>query len=239
MATGWNQIDKHTADVINNLDESCIIETNIVNKLILDSVKEKRITIGDVEDQNVVFITGTTPRGGRHEFIYWRDPKITDPDGDVMDVDWDHAVLAKRFHKKRGEWINNSDNLTSVEVIERRTKYNVSATVYGGGLVSKSDADSMEEARDIVEGEADAGSFEIVTDANPETEVTEFDDRWEVTLSAVGGCDVYALSPKEAIEKASRRLKGQSGEFHSLYIDILKDKETGEQWNDVTLEDFE
>lgn len=234
MATGWNKVDQEAAEVITDLEEGDILETDLVQKLHVQNVEWMDRTIGS-DDYEVLWVDGESNYGGRHAFVYWPDPKVTDSEGNVRD--WDHAVLTKRWRPGDGRWMNNSDNLTELEVVGHLDMYSVGVTVYGGGNVPKDEYDK-DEARDVVAGRLDAGGFNKVLDANEELNVQDDGDKWAVSISASTNLSIRAESFEEAYERAMDEMP-RAGDFHSHHIDYITNDRTGEEMNSVTEDDFE
>lgn len=143
MATGWSEIDDETADVIRQLEPGHLVESDLVQKLQITKADEKKHTIGG-DEYDVIWVEGVSNYGGRHGFYYWPDPKVTSNDGEVLD--WDHAVLEKRWRPKDYKWMNNSDSLSEIEIIKKLDEFEV--TTLRAGRVSDIEFSGVEEHAD-------------------------------------------------------------------------------------------
>lgn len=232
MGTGWNEIDEEAANVITSLEEGYVVSSDLVRTLEITKTYERNTTIGDNTDQRVRYITGETPQGGRHQILYWYDPKVTSArTGELHD--WDHAVLTKRWRKRDRKWMNNSNNLTEIEVTHKKDEYYASMTGGTALEIPKDEYETREEAREYAKAQISAGGFELIWDADPEVDVEDYGgDNWHVSVLGAAGATVLADSPQEAIEKAKSTMHSNMGDLHSLYVSTLENEETGEVWYD-------
>lgn len=222
MATGWNEVDDEVADLITSLEVGDIVESDLVRKMWIIEVSERTINIGDTEDQDVLWITGETPRGGEYSFYYWRDPRVRGADGEVRD--WDHAVHTKRYRRGNNTWMNSSDDLTELEKVGELTGYEV---MFEGHFGDEFEADDAEAAQKNARTEFSTGEFDLAIDNDPTVDATEKEDGvYGVHFTGYATKTVMAEDWKEAMSEAE--VTG-SADCKERFVVEVTNKDTGEQ----------
>jgi hypothetical protein len=202
MATGWNNVESDVAETIKELEERDVIETDLVSiPLTVTSARERDVSIGD-DVVEVTDIRCETEAGGKYGFLLWCDATVVDAVGD--ETHWEYAVLTKRWNASRDEWMNSSETLTEVEVIDHLDEYRVSGNAGTGVTVNADAYDTKKQAWQKNKPSGKRG-WQVIDDVNAgEVYVTDRGDgKWRVTYIAVGADTVVASSFEEALESST------------------------------------
>lgn len=222
MATGWNEIDGEVAELVESLEVGDIVESDLAYKMWIIEVSERTINISESEDQDVLWITGETPRGGEYAFFYWSDPTVKNSEGEIHD--WDHAVHTKRYRRGNNTWMNCSDSLTEMEKVGSLTQFEVT---FEGHLAGQFEADGPEAAQNKAKSSFDTGEFDMVVDRDPEINTEHrSDNTYSVYFSAYAVKTRMAEDWRDAMSKAT--VKGGYDVKDKFVIEVTN-KETGEQ----------